>query len=98
MGFLPRSACLGSLSLTQSPNSLVLGEGLEIRDNHLCLKKCYADEPLVMPLEGIYVDDRLQFVEDLVKIMEREIKRLKRSRVPLVKVRWNSRRGPEFTW
>nr|GFB71968.1 putative reverse transcriptase domain-containing protein [Tanacetum cinerariifolium] len=57
------------------------------------LKKCYADEPLVMPLEGIHVDDRLQFVEELVEIMEREIKRLKRSRIPLVKVRWNSRRG-----
>ncbi|GJX66948.1 hypothetical protein Tco_0302675 [Tanacetum coccineum] len=62
------------------------------------LKKCYADEPLVMPLEGIDVDDKLQFVEDPVEIMEREIKRLKRSRIPLVKVRWNSRRGPEFTW
>ncbi|GJT19478.1 putative reverse transcriptase domain-containing protein [Tanacetum coccineum] len=62
------------------------------------LKKCYADEPLVMPLEGIHVDDKLQFVEELVEIMEREIKRLKRSRIPLVKVRWNSRRGPEFTW
>ncbi|GKC75069.1 putative reverse transcriptase domain-containing protein [Tanacetum coccineum] len=62
------------------------------------LKKCYADEPLVMPLEGIHVDDKLQFVEEPVKIMEREIKRLKRSRIPLVKVRWNSRRGPEFTW
>ncbi|GKD28113.1 putative reverse transcriptase domain-containing protein [Tanacetum coccineum] len=62
------------------------------------LKKCYADEPLVMPLEGIHVDDKLQFVEELIEIMEREIKRLKRSRIPLVKVRWNSRRGPEFTW
>ncbi|GJY22903.1 putative reverse transcriptase domain-containing protein [Tanacetum coccineum] len=62
------------------------------------LKKCYADEPLVMPLEGIHVDDKLQFVEELVEIMEREIKQLKRSRIPLVKVRWNSRRGPEFTW
>nr|GEX27405.1 putative reverse transcriptase domain-containing protein [Tanacetum cinerariifolium] len=62
------------------------------------LKKCYADKPLVMPLEGIHVDDRLQFVEEPVEIMEREIKRLKRSRIPLVKVRWNSRRGPEFTW
>ncbi|GJV63951.1 putative reverse transcriptase domain-containing protein [Tanacetum coccineum] len=60
--------------------------------------KCYADEPLVMPLEGIHVDDKLQFVEEPVEIMEREIKRLKRSRIPLVKVRWNSRRGPEFTW
>nr|GEV58531.1 putative reverse transcriptase domain-containing protein [Tanacetum cinerariifolium] len=62
------------------------------------LMKCYADEPFVMPLEGIHVDDRLQFVEEPVEIMEREIKRLKRSRIPLVKVRWNSRRGPEFTW
>ncbi|GJS35796.1 hypothetical protein Tco_0534178 [Tanacetum coccineum] len=62
------------------------------------LKKCYADEPLVMPFEGIHVDDKLQFVEEPVEIMEREIKRLKRSRIPLVKVRWNSRRGPEFTW
>nr|GEZ34781.1 putative reverse transcriptase domain-containing protein [Tanacetum cinerariifolium] len=62
------------------------------------LKKCYADEPLVMPLEGIHVDDKLQFVEETVEIMEWEIKRLKRSRTPLVKFHWNSRRGPEFTW
>ncbi|GKD16459.1 hypothetical protein Tco_1205617 [Tanacetum coccineum] len=62
------------------------------------LKKCYADEPLAMPLEGIHVDDKLQFVEEPVEIMEREIKRLKRSQIPLVKVRWNSKRGPEFTW
>ncbi|GKE01707.1 putative reverse transcriptase domain-containing protein [Tanacetum coccineum] len=51
------------------------------------LKKCYADEPLVMPLEGINVDDKLKFVEEPVEIMEQEIKRLKRSRIPLVKVR-----------
>ncbi|GJS95163.1 putative reverse transcriptase domain-containing protein [Tanacetum coccineum] len=49
------------------------------------LKKCYADEPLVTLLEGIHVDDKLQFVEEPVEIMEREIKRLKRSRIPLVK-------------
>ncbi|GJR02731.1 putative reverse transcriptase domain-containing protein [Tanacetum coccineum] len=66
--------------------------------DRVILKKCYADEPLVMPLEGIHVDDKLQFVEEPVEIMEREIKRLKRSRIPLVKVCWNSRRGPEFTW
>nr|GEW17869.1 retrotransposon protein, putative, Ty3-gypsy subclass [Tanacetum cinerariifolium] len=47
------------------------------------LKKCYADEPLVMPLEGIHDDDKLQFVEEAVEIMEREIKRLKRSRIRL---------------
>nr|GEY87571.1 putative reverse transcriptase domain-containing protein [Tanacetum cinerariifolium] len=62
------------------------------------LKKCYADEPLVMPLEGIHVDDKLQFVEEPVEIMEWEIKQLKQSQIPLVKVRWNSRRGSEFTW
>ncbi|GKD84360.1 putative reverse transcriptase domain-containing protein, partial [Tanacetum coccineum] len=62
------------------------------------LKKCYADEPLVMTLKGIHVDDKLQFVEEPVEIIEQEIKQLKRSRIPLVKVRWNSKRGPEFTW
>ncbi|GKC33041.1 hypothetical protein Tco_1040335, partial [Tanacetum coccineum] len=62
------------------------------------LKKCYTDEPLVMPLKGVHVNDTLQFVVEPVEIMEREIKRLKQSRIPLVKVRWNSRRGPEFTW
>nr|GEX43581.1 putative reverse transcriptase domain-containing protein [Tanacetum cinerariifolium] len=61
-------------------------------------KRCYSDEPLAVPLEGLHIDDKLQFVEEPVKIMEREIKRLKRSRIPLVKVRWNSKRGPEFTW
>nr|GEX77925.1 putative reverse transcriptase domain-containing protein [Tanacetum cinerariifolium] len=62
------------------------------------LKKCYADKPLAMPLEGVHIDETLQFVEEPVGIMEREIKQLKRSRIPLVKVRWNSRRGLEFTW
>nr|GEW43931.1 putative reverse transcriptase domain-containing protein [Tanacetum cinerariifolium] len=64
----------------------------------LNLKKYYAEEPLSMPFEGVHIDETLQFVEEPVEIMEREIKRLKRSRIPLVKVRWNSRRGPEFTW
>nr|GEV83942.1 putative reverse transcriptase domain-containing protein [Tanacetum cinerariifolium] len=62
------------------------------------LKKCYAGEPLAMSLKGIQVDGKLQFVEEPVKIMEWEIKRLKRSWIPLGKVHWNSRRGPEFTW
>ncbi|GJT72640.1 putative reverse transcriptase domain-containing protein, partial [Tanacetum coccineum] len=62
------------------------------------LKKCYADEPLVVPLDGLHFEDKLQFVEEPVEIMDREVKRLKRSCIPLVKVRWNSRRGPEFTW
>ncbi|GKG09522.1 hypothetical protein Tco_0338268, partial [Tanacetum coccineum] len=44
------------------------------------------------------LDDKLHFVEEPVEIVGREIKRLKQSRIPLVKVRWNSKRGPEFTW
>ncbi|GJX50803.1 putative reverse transcriptase domain-containing protein [Tanacetum coccineum] len=62
------------------------------------LKKCYSDDPLVVPLEGLQVDDKLYFVEEPVEIMDREVKQLRRSRVLIVKVRWNSRRGPEFTW
>nr|GEU60548.1 hypothetical protein [Tanacetum cinerariifolium] len=62
------------------------------------LKKCYTGEPLAMSLEGTQVDDKLQFMEEPVEIMKREIKRLKRSQIPLVKVHWNSRRGHEFTW
>ncbi|GJR65599.1 putative reverse transcriptase domain-containing protein [Tanacetum coccineum] len=62
------------------------------------LKKCYSDEPLAVLLEGLHVEDKLYFVEEPVKIMDREVKRLKQSRIPIVKVRWNSRRGPEFTW
>ncbi|GJZ36468.1 hypothetical protein Tco_0582659 [Tanacetum coccineum] len=47
------------------------------------MKKCYTDEPLVMPLKGIHIDDKLQFVEEPVEIMEREIKRLKQSRITI---------------
>ncbi|GJT54991.1 hypothetical protein Tco_0990045, partial [Tanacetum coccineum] len=62
------------------------------------LKKCYSEEPLVVPLEGLHVDDKLHFVEEPVEIMDREVKWFKQSRILIVKVRWNSRRGPEFTW
>ncbi|GJZ82377.1 hypothetical protein Tco_0647550 [Tanacetum coccineum] len=62
------------------------------------LKKCYADEPLAVLLDGLHLDDKLHFVEEPLEIVGREVKRLKQSRIPLVKVRWNSKRGPEFTW
>ncbi|GJR48175.1 hypothetical protein Tco_1316278 [Tanacetum coccineum] len=54
------------------------------------LKKCHADEPLAVPLDGLHLDDKLHFVEEPLEIVGREVKRLKRSRIPLVKVRWNS--------
>ncbi|GJW14633.1 putative reverse transcriptase domain-containing protein [Tanacetum coccineum] len=62
------------------------------------LKKCLSDEPLAVPLDEIHIDDKFRFVEEPVEIMDREVKRLKQSRIPIIKVRWNSRRGPEFTW
>ncbi|GJS69672.1 putative reverse transcriptase domain-containing protein [Tanacetum coccineum] len=62
------------------------------------LKKCLADPTLHIPLEEIQVDAKLNFVEEPIEILEREIKKLKRSRIPIVNVRWNSKRGPEFTW
>ncbi|GJV59103.1 hypothetical protein Tco_1465203 [Tanacetum coccineum] len=62
------------------------------------LKKCLCDEPLAIPLDEIHIDDKLHFVEEPVEIMDREVKRLKQSRIPIIKVRWNSKRGPEFTW
>ncbi|GJT74125.1 putative reverse transcriptase domain-containing protein [Tanacetum coccineum] len=61
-------------------------------------KKCLSEEPLAIPLDEIHIDDKLCFVEEPVEIMDREIKRLKQSCIPIIKFRWNSRRGPEFTW
>ncbi|GKB38322.1 putative reverse transcriptase domain-containing protein [Tanacetum coccineum] len=62
------------------------------------LKKCLADPTLHVPLEEIQVDAMLNFVEEPVKILQREIKKLKQSRIPIVKVRWNSKRVTEYTW
>ncbi|GJY83175.1 hypothetical protein Tco_0496551 [Tanacetum coccineum] len=62
------------------------------------LKRCYSDNPLTVPLDGLHIDDQLHFVKEPVEIVEREVKWLKQSRIPLVKVQWNSKRGPEFTW
>ncbi|GKA94226.1 putative reverse transcriptase domain-containing protein [Tanacetum coccineum] len=62
------------------------------------LKKCLSNEPLAIPLDEIHIDDKLHFVKEPVEIMDREVKRLKQSHIPVIKVRWNSRRGHEFTW
>ncbi|GJY15583.1 putative reverse transcriptase domain-containing protein [Tanacetum coccineum] len=62
------------------------------------LKKCLADANLHVSLGEVKIDKTLRFVEELVVIMDREVKKLKLSRILIVKVRWNSKRGPEFTW
>ncbi|GKA60988.1 putative reverse transcriptase domain-containing protein [Tanacetum coccineum] len=60
--------------------------------------KWYADEQHAISLDEIQIDDRLNFIEEPGEIMDREVKQLKQSHILIVKVRWNSRRGAEFTW
>ncbi|KAJ9535831.1 hypothetical protein OSB04_un001012 [Centaurea solstitialis] len=62
------------------------------------LKKCITDESQVIPLEEVFVDKTLCFVEEPIEILDKEVKKLKRSKIPIVKVHWKSRRGPEYTW
>nr|GEW66359.1 reverse transcriptase domain-containing protein [Tanacetum cinerariifolium] len=62
------------------------------------LKKCLAKQDVQVPLEEIEIDENMHFVEEPIKIVERDVKKLKRRRIPLVKVRWNSWQGDEYTW
>nr|GEW49705.1 reverse transcriptase domain-containing protein [Tanacetum cinerariifolium] len=56
------------------------------------------DESLIILMKELRLDDKLNFVEEPVEVMDQEVKQLKQSRIPIVKVRWDSKRGPEFTW
>ncbi|GKF83494.1 putative reverse transcriptase domain-containing protein, partial [Tanacetum coccineum] len=62
------------------------------------LKKCLAEPDVQVPLDEIEIDENLLFVEEPIEIIERDVKKLKRRRIPLVKVHWNSRQGAEYTW
>ncbi|GKF64135.1 hypothetical protein Tco_0187583 [Tanacetum coccineum] len=64
----------------------------------LNLKKCLAEGDIVIPMDEIQLDDKLHMIEEAVEIVDQEVKRLKQSQIPIIKVRWNSQRGPEFTW
>ncbi|GKB26610.1 putative reverse transcriptase domain-containing protein [Tanacetum coccineum] len=98
------SLTLGTLDLSKSLNGLALvAYKLELPKElsnvhstfHISnLKKCLSDESLVIPIKELRLDDKLNFVEEPVEIMDREVKQLKQSRIPIVKVRWNSKRGP----
>ncbi|KAJ9541688.1 hypothetical protein OSB04_028194 [Centaurea solstitialis] len=61
------------------------------------LKKCLSEETMVLPLEEVQINDQLHITEELIEILNREIKQLRRSKIPIVKVRWNSKHGPKFT-
>ncbi|KAJ9547021.1 hypothetical protein OSB04_019564 [Centaurea solstitialis] len=62
------------------------------------LRKCLSKEAVVLPLEGVQVNERLHITEEPIEILDQEIKQLRRSKIAIVKVRRNSKHGPEFTW
>nr|GEW01528.1 putative reverse transcriptase domain-containing protein [Tanacetum cinerariifolium] len=62
------------------------------------LKKCLSDKSLVIPMKELRLDDKLNFVEEPIEIMDREVKQLRQSCILIVKLRWNSKIGPEFRW
>ncbi|GJT31684.1 reverse transcriptase domain-containing protein [Tanacetum coccineum] len=62
------------------------------------LRACVIDFGKAVSFDGLHIDDKLHFIEEPVEIMDRKVKQLKQSRIPIIKVRGNSRRGPEFTW
>nr|GEZ84086.1 putative reverse transcriptase domain-containing protein [Tanacetum cinerariifolium] len=83
--------------LKRKPMEVQVGDKVMLKVSPWKGAKCHADEPLAVPLDGLHFEDKLHFVEEPVEIVDREVKRLKQSRIPLVNVRWNSKRGPEFT-
>nr|GEV21547.1 putative reverse transcriptase domain-containing protein [Tanacetum cinerariifolium] len=62
------------------------------------LKKCLSEESLIIPMKELKLDEKLNFVEEPVEIMDQEIKQLRQSRILIIKVRWNSKRGPKYMW
>ncbi|GJZ12408.1 putative reverse transcriptase domain-containing protein [Tanacetum coccineum] len=62
------------------------------------LKKCLVEPDVQVPLDEIEIDENLRFVEEPIEIVARDVKKIKRRRIPLVKVRWNSRQGAGYTW
>ncbi|GJW90915.1 putative reverse transcriptase domain-containing protein [Tanacetum coccineum] len=86
-----------------SPVAYKLGFPEELSNVHSTfyvsnIKKCLFNESFVILMKELWLDDKLNIAEEPVEIMDREVKQLKQIRIPIVKVRWNSKRGPEFTW
>nr|GFA98745.1 putative reverse transcriptase domain-containing protein [Tanacetum cinerariifolium] len=73
-------------------------KGIHSNFHVLNLKKCLAEGDIIIPMDEIQLDGKSHVIEEPVEIIDREVKRLKQSRIPIVKVRWNSQRGPKFTW
>ncbi|GJS26702.1 putative reverse transcriptase domain-containing protein [Tanacetum coccineum] len=99
----PRYIGLFKILSRVGPVAYMLELPKELRGVHstfhvLNLKKCLAEGDIVIPMDEIQLDDKLHMIEEAVEIVDQEVKRLKQSQIPIIKVRWNSQRGPEFTW
>ncbi|GJT83296.1 putative reverse transcriptase domain-containing protein [Tanacetum coccineum] len=79
-------------------HELELGRWIFLPPTMETLIKYLSDEDLIIPFDEVMIDEKLHFIEEPIEIMHREVKQLKQSRIPIVKVRWNSKRGPEYTW
>nr|GFA69015.1 putative reverse transcriptase domain-containing protein [Tanacetum cinerariifolium] len=87
----------------RSPNQLLAARSrqksyVNVRRKPLEVEVGDKDEDLIIPLNEVRIDEKLHFIEEPVEIIDREDKQLKQSRILIVKVRWNSRRRPEYTW
>nr|GEW91378.1 putative reverse transcriptase domain-containing protein [Tanacetum cinerariifolium] len=99
----PEMICETTKMIVQIKNRLLAARSrqksyADVRRKPLEFEKCLSDEDLIIPFDKVRIDEKLHFIEEPVKIIDREEKQLKQSRIPIVKVRWNSRRGPEYTW
>ncbi|GJV24335.1 putative reverse transcriptase domain-containing protein [Tanacetum coccineum] len=96
--FLPMKKTDIIEKLTQLYLKEIVVKGIHSTFHVSNLKKCLAEGDIVIPTDEIQLDDKLHMIEEPVEIVDREVKRLKQSQIPIVKVCWNSQRGPEFTW
>ncbi|XP_022030716.1 uncharacterized protein LOC110931639 [Helianthus annuus] len=62
------------------------------------LKKCLANESLALTHHDVQIDENLRFIEKPISIEDRQVKKLRKKLIPIVNVKWDSRRGPEYTW
>nr|GEU90326.1 hypothetical protein [Tanacetum cinerariifolium] len=86
------------IQVVQDRQKSYADEKLNSRYTRPFKKKYLSDEPLAISLDEVHIDDKLRFFEEPLKVMDCEVKQLKQSHIPIIKVRWNTRRGPEFTW
>ncbi|GKE24326.1 putative reverse transcriptase domain-containing protein, partial [Tanacetum coccineum] len=93
-----RSRQISYADVRRKPLEFEVGDKVMLKVSPWKCVKCLSDEDLIIPLDEVRIDEKLHFIKEPIEIMDREVKQLKQSRIPKVKVRWNSSHGPEYTW